>query len=135
MTPARPSKRTAKAPPARRAAPAPRKVTTPPSGPVAPTHLRRPTAAWWVSVMRDYELEEHHERLLTFAAQAWDRAEEARELLEAEGITYTDRFGAPRAHPANAVERDNRLSFARLMRELDLEGDPLPSPRPPRRRG
>ena len=31
----------------------------------APAHLRPDTRAWWQSVHQDYELEEHHSRLLT----------------------------------------------------------------------
>ncbi len=66
-------------------------------------------------------------------ASAWDRAEEARDRLAKDGTYYTDRFGAPKVHPAVAVERDARLAFMRAVRELDLDGEPLPDPRPPRR--
>lgn len=97
----------------------------------APDHLRTETAQWWDSVYEDFELEEHHARLLTLAAEAWDRCFEARETLAEVGTYYTDRFGQPKAHPAVAVERDSRVAFARLMRELDLDGDPLPPPRLP----
>ena len=78
-------------------------------------------------------LEPHHVRLLTLAAEAWDRGQEARQILDAEGITTVDRFGQARAHPAVAIERDARLASARLMRELDLDAEPAPSSRPPRR--
>lgn len=105
-----------------------------PTGSSAPEHLRAATREWWASVVRDFDLEEHHVRLLTLAAEAYDRCEEARETLAREGAYFSDRFGAPRAHPAVAVERDSRIAFARLMRELDLEGAPLPDPRL-RRRG
>jgi phage terminase small subunit len=88
-----------------------------------------------VSVMADFSLEAHHERLLTLACEALDRAVEAREALADHGTYYRDRFDQPRAHPAVAVERDARLAFARLVRELDLDGEPLPDQRPPRRRG
>lgn len=98
----------------------------------APQHLRPPTRRWWSSVTTDFELEDHHVRLLTLAAEAWDRCQQAREALDAEGLTYEDRFGAPRARPEIAIERDSRLAFARLLRELDLdvEGPAEPS-RPP----
>lgn len=99
----------------------------------APGHLRPPTRAWWRSVVDDYDLEPHHERILTLAADAWDRATEARETIAAEGAYVDDRFGQRKAHPAVAVERDSRIGFARLIRELDLDGEPLPDPRPPRR--
>ena len=39
----------------------------------APSHLRPDTAAWWASVAGDYALEPHHLRILTLAAEAWDR--------------------------------------------------------------
>jgi phage terminase small subunit len=79
-----------------------------------------------------FELEQHHLRLLQLAAEAWDRAEQAREALAEHGLTFDDRFGAPHARPEVAVERDSRIAFTRLLRELDLDGDNTPaSPRPP----
>lgn len=100
----------------------------------APKHLRKATAAWWRDVLGDYEgLQPHHIRLLTLAAEAFDRTQQARETLKKEGTYYTDRFGQPKAHPAVAVERDSRIAFARLIRELDLDAAPEPDPRPPRR--
>ena len=101
----------------------------------APAHLNPRTAAWWRDVVADYSLEEHHERLLTLAGEAWDRAEQARTALAEHGLTYEDRFAQPRARPEVAIERDSRVAFARLVRELDLDGEPGPDPRPPRRQG
>lgn len=101
----------------------------------APRHLEPATRQWWSTVCADFDLEEHHVRLLTLAAEAWDRAVEARELVAVDGLTFTDRFGQKRAHPAVAIERDARIAFARLVRELDLDGEPGPDPRPPRRGG
>jgi hypothetical protein len=46
-----------------------------------PAHLRPDTRAWWQSVHQDYDLEEHHSRLLTMACEAWDRACQAREII------------------------------------------------------
>lgn len=72
----------------------------------------------------DYQLEAHHVRLLTLAAESWDRCQQAREVLDRDGLTYADRFGAPRARPEVAVERDSRLGFVRIVRELDLDVEP-----------
>ncbi len=101
----------------------------------APRHLAAPTKRWFESVVDCYTLEEHHLRLLTLAAEAWDRSEQARKTIAADGAIYHDRFGAPRKHPAISIEENARLQFARLLRELDLDGEPTVDIRPPRRRG
>ena len=90
----------------------------------APVHLAEPTRRWWQSVMADYEQQPQHRRLLQLAGEAWDRAQESREAIAKLGTTYTDRFGAPHARPEVAIERDARLAFARLIRELDLDVEP-----------
>lgn len=85
--------------------------------------------------MAEYELEQHHERLLTAACGAWDRMTEAREAVAADGLTVEDRYGQLKPHPLLAVEKDSRIAFARLVREIDLDGEPAPDPRPPRKGG
>ncbi len=88
-----------------------------------PAHLQPATAEWWSEVAGAFLLESHQYRLLTLAAEAWDRAQEARERILADGAYIKDRFGQLRGHPALAVERDARLAFARLVRELALDSD------------
>jgi hypothetical protein len=98
-----------------------------------PPHLRPDTASWWASVAGDYALEAHHLRILTLAAEAWDRGVEAREAIARHGSVYVDRFAQPRARPEVAIERDSRIAFARLVRELALDVDtPDENGRPPR---
>lgn len=99
--------------------------------PEAPTHLEPETRIWWAQVESAFELEAHHLKLLTFAAEAWDRAQQARERIAKDGAYLPDRFGVLHAHPAVAVERDSRLAFARLIRELDLDTEAPPESRPP----
>jgi P27 family predicted phage terminase small subunit len=113
--------------------PVPRKPRNRPDGPTPPKHLTTATKKWWKGVVADYELEAHHVKLLTLAAEAWDRAQEARKILAADGPVYRNRFGAPCKHPAVSIEENARIGFARLIRELDLDGEPLPDPRPRRR--
>src|SRR4051794_12212224 len=106
-------------------------MTRDPAGLKAPGHLRPSTRAWFTQVVGDYALEQHHVRLLTLAAESWDRCEQAREAL-AGGLTFTDRFGAPHPRPEIAIERDSRTAFARLVRELDLDTEvATPASRPP----
>jgi phage terminase small subunit len=104
-----------------------------PKLPKAPKHLCPATKRWWKSVVSTYELEPHHIRLLQLAAESWDRGQQAREILDAQGLTFVDdKLNRLTAHPCIAVERDCRLSFARLLRELDLDVEPTTaSSRPP----
>ena len=101
------------------------------STPKPPPHLCAPTRHWWQAVIDGYELEPHHLRLLTLASEAWDQCVEAREAIAAHGLTFEDRFGQPRARPEVAIERDNRIAFARLVRELGLDVHEPEEPRPP----
>jgi phage terminase small subunit len=99
----------------------------------APEHLRADTRQWWQTVADEYALESHHIRILTLAAESWDRGVEAREAIARHGTVYVDRFDQPRARPEVAIERDSRIAFARLVRELALDLDPPDEAgRPPR---
>ena len=100
-------------------------------GKLPPQHLKPATRRWWTSVVTDWGLEAHHIRLLTLAGEAWDRCTEAREALAEHGLTFTDRFGCPKPRPECAIERDSRLAFARMIRELALDDVEPPEPRPP----
>jgi phage terminase small subunit len=75
-------------------------------------------------VVERWQLEPHHEKLLTLAAESWDRCAEAREQVRREGLTVATKAGGPRLHPCVRVEQDARLAFARLLRELDLDLEP-----------
>jgi P27 family predicted phage terminase small subunit len=101
--------------------------------PAPPDHLSPDAVEWWEQVIRDFELEPHHLRLLRAACEASDRMTQAREALAKHGaLTFTDERGVIRAHPCVAMERDARTAFARLVRELDLDtGAPSETPRPP----
>ncbi|NKM55800.1 hypothetical protein GFL21_14885 [Rhizobium anhuiense] len=98
-----------------------------------PAHLRPATQKWWRSVLADFDLEEHHIRILQLAAEAWDQAQGAREVLDRDGQTFSDRFGQPKERPEVGIMQNARIAFARLLRELALDGvDGLDAPRSPR---
>ena len=105
---------------------------TPKPTPKPPSHLTGASRDWWEKVNSEYQLEDHHRRLLTLACESWERAQQAREAIKKHGLVFEDKAGQPRARPEVAIERDSRVVFARLLRELDLEGEPLPDPRLPR---
>ena len=97
-----------------------------------PRHLKPLTRRWWAGVLADYELQPHHIKLLTMAGEAWDRCCAARAVIDQDGMTYVDRFGDPRARPEVKIENDNRISFCRIVRELDLDvAAPPAASRPP----
>ena len=99
--------------------------------PKIPSHLRKPTQEWMRGILAEYELESHHVRLLVLACESWDRCCQAREGIKKHGLVFTTAGGEPKCRPEVAVERDARLAFARLIRELALDVD---SPAEPYRR-
>jgi hypothetical protein len=94
------------------------------------SHLRPETSKWIEEIFRDYDLELHHVKILIQAGETWDRITDAREEIERSGAYFQDRFGQPKRNPALDDERNNRIVFARLMRELNLS-DGAEDPRPP----
>lgn len=96
-----------------------------------PKHLQPATKRWWREVVSSYELETHHLKLLQNCCEAWERAEKAREILRAEGVTTVNRHGEQVAHPAIAIERNAMIVFNRSLRELDLDSEVTPESRPP----
>jgi P27 family predicted phage terminase small subunit len=96
----------------------------------APRHLSSRAKAFWRTVLDGHILEPFQLELLRRACEQLDRADQARAVLEREGLTTLDRFGQPKEHPAVAIERQAHLAIARLLRELNLDVSP-PDSRPP----
>ena len=91
-----------------------------------PDHLSQDSKTFWTSTVGEYSLESHHLKILQCALEAWDEMVEAKRIVDAEGLIFVDRFGQPRPHPAAGLVLKARESFGRLMRQLDLEGEPNP---------
>lgn len=73
----------------------------------------------------------HELALLTEGLRALDRSDQARALLDQEGLTVAGRYGT-QAHPMLIVERDSRLAAVRILRELGLDPNAIKDARPPR---
>ena len=99
----------------------------------SPPGLRPKTRNWWLEVVGGWALEAHHLKLLEAACRELDRAEEARLALKrAGGSVFVDRWGQPKESPWRKIEREARISYSRLLRELNLDMEPLSTPtRPP----
>jgi P27 family predicted phage terminase small subunit len=101
----------------------------------APKHLTAASRKFYQRIAVDYVLEPHHLRLLQLLCEAWDRGQEARKILQAEGLTIDHEKLGKRPHPAVSIERDARTAVARLLRELNLSEEPEDSRPPPLRYG
>jgi P27 family predicted phage terminase small subunit len=93
----------------------------------APAHLQPDTRAWWADVVARWQLEDHHVRLLTLMAEAWDRSNEAREQIQRDGLMVPTKAGGPRLHPCVKVKEQAEIAYARLLRELDLDLEAPPA--------
>src|ERR1700740_16617 len=107
-----------------------RKKETPP----VPKYLKGKARAFWMKVIRDFELEPFHLDLLERTASALARCEEAREVLGKEGSYYRDDKARILRHPALVTLEKSEMLFSRGVRELglDLAQDMT---RPPQRHG
>jgi P27 family predicted phage terminase small subunit len=96
-----------------------------------PAHLSRQAKRWWRSVLDAYDLEPHHVAILTAAAEAWDRKEQARLIIAEEGVvTRVDR-DTPMPHPAVQIEDMSAMRFAHMVREIGLDATSSPEVRLP----
>jgi phage terminase small subunit len=94
----------------------------------APEHLSKEAKAWWNVVHAEFNLSPHHAKLLQAACECWDRLTAARQVLDSLGPVYDDRWGCPHPRPEVGIERDCRIAFVRLVRELNLDGSVPPNP-------
>jgi P27 family predicted phage terminase small subunit len=90
--------------------------------PPPPAHLGEPERLIWAGVFADFKLEVGVSiAVLTTALEAHQRAREAREAIEVDGMTVIGRDGQAKAHPLLAVERDARQAWLSGIRALGLE--------------
>lgn len=90
----------------------------------APKFLNTKSKEFFREVINQYQLEDHHIKILILACECLDQIEEARIQIEKEGSYYINRFDEPRPHPALKEFKDNKIIFIRLIKQLDLEVEP-----------
>jgi hypothetical protein len=88
-----------------------------------PKHLSQDMRSWVRDIIDRYPIESHHFRILILAGEAWDSCVAARKVLRAKGVSYLDRFGAPRSRPEVAALRDSRLAFLRCLAALGIQNE------------
>jgi hypothetical protein len=89
-----------------------------------PKHLSGAMKIFFKQAYESYYFEPHHLHLLTLACECKDRATEARKAIEKHGLTYLDKYNQIKMRPECQIERDNKILFTRLIRELNLSEEP-----------
>ena len=89
-----------------------------------PAHLSKKMRDWWEDIEATHGLEPHHRHLLQLAAEAFDRAEGARKVIEGQGAVFLDRFNQAKARPETVIERDCRRDFAAIVKQLNFDEEP-----------
>lgn len=90
--------------------------------PRAPAGLSKAAKTLWSRLITEYGIRDAAGlAVLEQAARAFDRAEEARRMLDRDGCVVKDRWGQKKAHPAATVERDARAAFLAAIRQLGVE--------------
>lgn len=89
-----------------------------------PKHLSASSKKLWRRIAEDYfsgQGEDAALLVLTAGMEARDRCNQAREIVDREGMVVPTGTGSVKPHPAINVERDARLQLIRAMRELGLD--------------
>lgn len=86
-----------------------------------PEHLSKNSRKFFNKIVKEYELDSHHLELLKLACESLDRIEQARRAIAKTALVYLDRFNKPKINPAAKIEAENKIIFARLIRELGLD--------------
>jgi phage terminase small subunit len=101
--------------------------------PGVPKHLSKKAKELFQDITADYDLESHHIEILRLLCECLDRLEVCRKQLKRDGVFIVNRFGESKIHTALREEREQKVLFARLARELNLDLEIPESPRKPRR--
>jgi len=92
----------------------------------APPSLSERSSRLWTEIVRDRVWSPGRLTLFEQALLALDRAEEAKALVDAEGLTTTTKTtGAVHVHPALKIEKDARGQFLQAWGALCLNFDPM----------
>ena len=89
--------------------------------PAPPEHLGDPERLIWNNVVAEYQGSLTSFAVLASGLEAHQRAREAREIIDTEGMTVTGRDGQSKAHPLCVVERDARKAFQQTFRYLGIK--------------
>ena len=102
----------------------------------APNYLSKTSRRFVNAILKEYELEIHHEKLLIQSAECLDRIEQAKAEILRDGLTVPTKDGGIKSHPCVNIEKDNKILFVRIIRELGFDVESIdPYTRLPRQFG
>lgn len=84
-------------------------------------------------VLKEFRFDGTHDyHRLDLASHCRDRIEQCRKVIDKEGPFILDRFQVQKEHPAIKVEREQKIVFCRIIRELNLDIQEPADSRPPK---
>ncbi len=103
-----------------------KKSTTKPASIPAPSGLSPAAVRWWRKLHGEYDLTDQAGLfLLETALRAFDRMNQAGELVDKHGPAIMDRYQQLKANPAVAAERDARSAMLGAFRALNIDVVPV----------
>ena len=94
---------------------------TPSDVPPPPRGLSPRSRKLWRDVTARYLMSPAELALFEGGLKLLDRADEARAIVDAEGLTVVDRYGSPRGHPLIDLEVRCRSAYAQTVRQLGVK--------------
>ena len=74
------------------------------------------------NILKEIQVNESHDfARLDLLAHTRDEIQECHKIIKSEGMFIEDRFGQKKEHPALKTERDLKVVFCRILRELNLD--------------
>ncbi len=87
-----------------------------------PASLAPEARRMWAQLQCEYGItDEGGLIILTAACEAFMRMREAQQLIKEEGLTFENRFGQRKPHPAVIIERDCRGQMLAALKQLNLD--------------
>ncbi len=104
-----------------------------PANTAPPAGLSPAAVSWWKRLHHEFDLaDEGAAFLLESALRAFDRMNQAAELIDRHGVCILDRYQQLKPNPAVAAERDSRAAMLQAFKALNLDVLPPQKPgRPP----
>ena len=108
----------------------PKKLRLTSENPPAPTHLSEESRRLWDEIVSEFEIRDAPGlAILQSGLVSRDRADQAKQVLDDEGLTVVGPNGAIKAHPAVPVERDSRAAWLQALKLLNCQPEPAANTR------